>query len=287
MVAAEIYTRLFMERVLLTPHEFAKTVFESGHKGLTSVYPDMLYSAEQQLKLIQFVVETGEIRQVVKIEKEFSAVEGHCTDNDNIEADSIIRLPAGDYVTDSKVLIGRGSHRYVYGLDEVAYTVVNDTPRTDFREGFGFKPRIVMGEIIRDKLNLYDVLLFCRDAERYLAKLKAESSTNSFCFPMGPSTGIDRKGTLDDLIEVTGTSNSEDAIGVAIWHVEQAELENQRQDKSPVFAQFKSVLSQCENGALRFKTLTQVENYLMDNHGFNTRQANVFGQEIIKQMPDL
>lgn len=276
-----------MKRVLLTPNEFAKTVFESGHKGLTSVYPDMLYSAEQQLKLIQFVVEIGEIRQVVKIEKEFSAVEGHRKDNENIDADSIIRLSAGYYVTDSKVLIGRGSHTYIYGLDEVAYTVVNDTPQPDFRVGMGFKLRIVLSKLFVDTLQLHDVLLFGPDINRYLVKTGLERHMNKPSLSTVHSTSKEQKATLDDLIEVTGANNLEDAIGVAIWHIEQTELENTRQDKSPVFAQFKSVLSQCENGVLRFKTLTEVENYLMNNHGFNTRQANVFGQEIIKQMPDL
>ncbi len=266
---------------LLTPHEFSKAVDESGHKGLIEVYPGMLYSEEQQHKMIQFVVGSGEIRQVIKIDKEFSAVKGQCKEDDNIEADSIIRLPSGFYVTDSKVLIGRKSHTYVYELDGVAYTVVNDTPQTDFGEGFGFKPRIVMGNLFQDTRNLYDVLLFGPDVERYLAKEGAELFTSSSYLSV---TSINKKGTLDDLIEVTGTSNSEDAIGVAVWHVEQAELENDRLDRSPVLAQFKSVLNQCESGELQFKTLTQTENFLKQKYNFTTRQANVFGQEIMKQL---
>lgn len=276
-----------MERMLLTPYEFAKTVFESGHKGLAKVYPDMLFSAEQQLQLTQFVVDSGEVRQVVKIEKAFSVVKGRYKEDQHIAPDSIIQLPAGHYVTESKALIGRIAHTYIYGMDEEAYTVVNDIPRTEFRDGMVFKNRIVLSQISVETRQLREVLLFGPDIDRYLVKTGEDSQSNKHYVSKVTSISKKHKATMDDLIEVTGASNQDDAIAVAVWLIQQTERENERLDKSAVLAQFISTLIQCEKGTLRFDTLNQTEKYLQETFGFTTRQANVFGQEIMKQMPDL
>ncbi|HCH5602707.1 TPA: hypothetical protein NKZ56_002172 [Vibrio parahaemolyticus] len=275
-----------MERTQLTPHEFSKVIFESGHNGLTSVYPDLLFSAEQQENLIQFVVESGDIRQVVKIDKEFKAVSGRYETHQRVDADLIVTLPQGYYPTESKALIGRCSNRYLYGEDGTIYTIVNDRVKPYCCPDEGFIDAYFPGDISVTRLRLSEVLLYGPDVKQYLGGIGQTTP-----FEQSRVTTIyteikDRKATADDLMEVTGTHSLEDAIDVATSLIEQLEAEHSILDNSCVMSVFRSVLRQVQSGSLTFKNITQAEKYLNIEHGFNTRQANVFAQELFKQITD-
>lgn len=273
-----------MKTSQLTPYELAKVITDGKFNDIIGAYPHLAFLPEQQQAFAQFVVDSGEVRQVVWIEEAFKAAVGRHEAGHAIDETLVVTLPAGHYVSEAKTFIEMSVNRYLYAKGGELYTVVTPQKTMCNCPKNGFVDSFIAHEIIVSTRRLSDVRLYAPDVEQYLNKVGKSIAPKATSMLELHANIKETRSTLEDLMEATGMTTPEDAIDVAVSMVKQLELEHSILESSEVLSTFRTVLNQVYSGKLSFKNITQADLYLRQNCGFSTRQASVFSKEIFNQI---
>jgi hypothetical protein len=243
-------------------------------QDLEVTYPNLAHCTEQRKKLVAFLVQEAGVRQVVHIEQSFEAVEGHHDAEIAHKSHSIIVLPKGYYVTESKRIFGCISHTCMSSLSGKKYTVASGG-HTVFTNGEFSGDGILRSSVKSVQNELHQVLLFKKDVLAYVSSkgktMKRKALDLGVC-----AKDQEYDLSIFGLMEATGTSTEQDAYEMAIFNSLQWEEFKEMCQKSPFLEGTISALQKKQQGKLDEITgKEQMQEYLLYNHSFSSREKHV------------
>ncbi len=254
-----------------TPYNVGKLVKQFNHSELLKQYSDIEYSLEQQNKLTEYLVLTGQVRPVIRINQSFYAVNGHVNFEYELDNCQVLNLPPDFYITTSTKLSGSVQHVHLVDKKGKSITVVKVKGLKNLPfETFGNQDKdevLGIGSISVYQDGISNTKLYEPDVARFFGAKAPEEKFESKVTEHSTYT------LLNILQEKVGASNHAESLEVAIHNSELLERNNTYLDKSPELSALFSELQIDQRHPCRFKTTKAVAEHFEKTYGLSARRS--------------